>query len=113
MAVILFVVIFQGVSAGKDNAQAGAVIGTAKSITAALEYFYNDQNRYPNVLEFNEQNVMLNYLNIFPAPNFISAVCPESFIYKKNSSSAASLSFCLPSKQGNFQKGWNTFNLNK
>jgi hypothetical protein len=113
VAVLLFVAILRGSSAGKDTAQATAVIGTAKNITTALDYFYSDQNRYPNVSEFGEQNIMLNYLNVFPVPNFISAVCQESFVYKKDSASTASLSFCLPKASGAYAQGWNVLSLNK
>ncbi len=113
MAVLLFVAILRGATAGKEVAQAVAVIGTAKNITDALDYFYNDQNRYPHVSEFGEQNIMLNYLNVFPAPNFVSQKCPESFVYKKESSTKATLSFCLSKASGNYAQGWNTLSLNK
>lgn len=113
VAVVLFTAIFKGTRAGKDTAQSSAVLQTAQNISTALDYFYSDQNRYPNVLEFSEQNIMLNYLNIFPLPNFVSERCTESFIYKKNSATAVSLSFCLPRDFGSYMQGWNTLSLNK
>ncbi len=113
VAVILFVAIFQGVKAGKATAQANAVILVTQNFSAGLEYFYQDQNRFPNVLEFNEQNLMLNYFNVFPFPKFISALCTESFEYKKNSNTSVILNFCLPKSAGTYQAGWNTLTLNK
>lgn len=113
MAVLLFIAIFRGASVGKDVAQANAIIGTAKNIVVALDYFYNDQNRYPNVSEFSEQNIMLNYLNVFPVPNFVSTVCQESFDYKKDNATKVSLNFCLPKASGAYGQGWNTLSLSK
>lgn len=113
VAVILFVAIFQGISTGKAIAQSQAIVKSAENITAALNYFYSDQNRYPNALEFGEQNVMLNYLNTFPLPEFTSSACTQSFSYKKNSATSVVLSFCLPRTFEQYQQGWNNVVLNK
>lgn len=113
VAVLLFVAIFQGAKAGKDTAQADAIIEAAQNLSAGLEYFYNDQDRFPNVLEYGDQNIMLNYFNVFPVPSFVSSFCRESFVYKKNTSSGVSLSFCLPKEAGGYQKGWNILNFSK
>ncbi len=113
MAVILFVAIFQGVSVGKNTAQAVAIVEMVKNISTGLDYFYNDQGRYPNLSEFADQNVMLNYFSSFPFQNFISNSCPESLIYKKNTASSVTLNFCLPVATGGYVKSWNTLSLNK
>lgn len=113
VAVVLFTTVFKGARAGKDAAQSDAIIKTVQNISIALDYFYSDQNRYPSVLEFDEQNIMLSYLNIFPLPNFVSELCPENFIYKRNSASVASLSFCLPRSVKPYAQGWNALTLKK
>lgn len=105
-AVLLFALV-SGASAGKSNAQDKTVLNGAQSVQKALGYFYNDQNRYPTAEEFQDKNIMLTYLTTFPLPNFVSASCPQSFIYKRITAQSYQLDFCLVRGLSGYIKGWN------
>lgn len=110
MAAVLLLVIFWGINNGKVLAQAITVEQASKSTVSALNFFYQDQSRFPSSLEFSSQNVMLNYLTVFPLPEFISQTCSQTFVYKRMSNSTYQLSFCLPAAYSGYHKGWNTLN---
>jgi hypothetical protein len=108
LAVVLLFIVFWAASNGQKAAQAAIIIQTGQQATKALNYFYQDQNRYPSALEFDDQNTMLSYFTSFPLPEFISASCSKSFDYKRPSDNSYGLSFCLPAANGQFSSGWNT-----
>lgn len=110
LAVVLFLVISTGISSGQKQAQAQTLVQASAQVEAGLRYFYSDQDRFPSALEFSDQNVMLNYFTSFPPSNFPSSLCAQSFIYKKAADDNFQLSFCLPVKNSQFNKGWNTIN---
>jgi len=110
VAVVLLLVIVWGVNTGKKIAQAKILIQTSKSAASALQYFYQDQNRYPTATEFENQNLMLTYFSNFPLPNYPSSACSQSFVYKRPDPATFQLSFCLPTAQGGYGAGWNTIN---
>lgn len=112
LAAVLLLMIFWAVSNGQKAAQAAIIIQTVQQAQKALNYFYQDQNRYPSALEFSDQNAMLNYLTGFPLPEFVSAACAQTFDYKRASDSSYSLSFCLPADSGPYKSGWNTISGN-
>jgi hypothetical protein len=109
-AVILLVVIFWGAGSGQKQAEAQTVISAAKSTVSALQFFYQDQNRYPSATEFLDQNVMLNYLSSFPLPQLVSNACSQTFVYKKITENSFQLNFCLPVAEQGYQQGWNVIN---
>jgi hypothetical protein len=109
-AAVLFLSIIWGVSTGQKIAQATIVSQTANNLVAAVQYFYQDQNRYPTELEFSNQTIMLNYLTQFPAPDFVSGVCSQSFVYKQITADNFQLNFCLPTAEGSYPKGWSVIN---
>lgn len=111
-AVILFFSLLWGISAGQQLAQAGLVAANANSIARGLQFFYQDQNRFPTAIEFQNRNIMLGYFNNFPPMEFISSGCPGSFIYKRTSSQKFQLDFCLPKAFQNFSRGWNVLQGN-
>ena len=110
VAVVLLLVIVWGVNTGKKIAQAKILIQTSKSAALALQYFYQDQNRYPTATEFENQNLMLTYFSNFPLLNYPSAACSQSFVYKRPDPVTFSLNFCLPTAEGGYGGGWNTIN---
>ncbi|MDR3643008.1 MAG: hypothetical protein P4L74_05275 [Candidatus Doudnabacteria bacterium] len=112
LAVILLLIIFWAVGKGQKLAQADIIIQTAGQTQKALSYFYQDQNRYPSAVEFADQNTMLNYLNVFPLPEFASVSCPQTFNYNRTSDTSYTLSFCLPSASGTYKSGWNSLSGN-
>lgn len=107
VAVILLLAIFWGLAKGKEDAESQAVLAAQANLVKGLQFFYQDQNRYPSALEFVDAPTMLNYFNSFPPPDFASKNCSQSFSYQRNALDSYSLSFCLPVSSGGFAAGWN------
>jgi len=107
LAVILLWGIFKGINNGRNFSQADLVIKNAMELKKSVQFFYNDQNRYPTANEFADKNVMGSYMNNFPPQDFISSVCEKSFEYKRPDPQNFQLYFCLPIGTGSYQKGWN------
>lgn len=112
VAVVLLWAIFSGISAGNKTAQAQMLVEASKNAASSAQYFYQDQNRYPTPEEFENQNLMLNYMTNFPLPNFPSPGCSQSFAYKRLDINSFQLSFCLPVSSGGYSAGWSTINGN-
>jgi len=107
VAVIFFLLLLSAFSSGRKTAQSKTVIKNAESVSAALEFFYSDQQKYPSVLEFSNKDIMLNYLSAFPEQNFVSELCGANLDYKRPSAGNYELYFCLPKARGGFSAGWN------
>ncbi len=105
--VVLALLLLWAYSSGQKAGQSRQVIKDAKTITAALEYFYKDQNRYPAITEFNDQNVMRQYMDNFPPQQFTDSVCDKTYDYQNAFRADYELRICLPKAQGNFKTGWN------
>ncbi len=112
-AVILFWTISSAINSGKKIAQAETVASNAQALTKALEYFYNDQERFPSAGEFIDKNSMGLYLSVFPLSDITSETCSQTYSYKRPSTASYELSFCLPKTQSNFNAGWNKFSVKK
>ena len=110
LAAVLLLVIFWAIGSGQKSAQAAIIVQTSQQAQKALQFFYQDQSRLPSALEFSDQDTMLNYLTGFPLPQFVSASCPQTFDYKRQSDISYTLSFCLPVASGVYRPGWNTIN---
>lgn len=105
--------VYLGLSAGKRAAQAMAVWSNVKELAGGLDYFYNDQNRYPTALEFQDRNLMLNYFVNFPSRGFASAQCPDTYDYQYFSGRQVELDFCLPTAAAGKNRGWNKLMVSK
>lgn len=117
LTVIIVAVIFlwstgAGWSNGKNRAEAEAVVANADALTKGLDFFYNDQDRYPTAVEYGSA-IMSNYFKTFPPHDFVSGQCPESYSYKRNSATEYVLGFCLPAASGGFRQGWNSSTQNR
>ena len=113
IAIILFVLITLGavwlaISNGRKSAQSRQIVKDAAAIAVALEYFYEDQNRYPSSDEFLDQNVMRQYADNFPPQEFLSANCSTAFEYVNTFRSDYDLRFCLPKGVAGYRTGWNS-----
>jgi hypothetical protein len=111
--VVLLLAVFSGVGAGKSQAQSQLVANNAQETVKGLKYFYNDNNRFPAVLEYQNQSLMLNYFNYFPPQDFVSTTCNTSLMYKRINGNSIQLDFCLPKAVSGYQVGWNQFTENK
>ena len=109
---VFFLVQF-GLSAGLKNQQARVVIQNAQAIKQGLEFFYADFDRLPKETEFFSPALMQPYFSNFPPPNFSSADCPETFLYKRFSVESAEINFCLPTEALAFSAGWNKLSIGK
>ena len=112
-AVVLLMVILWGRSSGQNRAVAESTVTTVDEITVALDYFYQDQGRYPSAVEFEDQNVMGIYFSKFPVIFTPTKQCPEPLVYKRPKTGFYQLNFCLPKSSGAFQKGWNSYSQEK
>jgi len=109
-AVILLWLLSSAYQNGKLYAQSEVVLKNANILTQGLEYFYDDQNRYPTLSEFTDPEntaAMLNYFSFFPAPDVVSKNCQRSFLYKHDGPRSYQLNFCLPGAISGWPAGWN------
>ncbi len=108
IAVIITVgLLWVAVVNGQRSAQGRQVVKDVETVIQALEYFYQDQNRYPSLNEFEDQNVMRQYLSNFPPQEFTSGVCDQSIDYVNTFRSDYELRFCLPKGVKGYRTGWN------
>ncbi len=113
LAVILLLEIIFGIQSGKNLAEARVIASNAEQVSRGLEYFFNDQEKYPNPAQFNDRNLMVNYFNIFPPEEFQNKSCPNTFEYRSPDEKRYELNFCLPSKFENYPAGWNKITVSK
>jgi hypothetical protein len=99
-----------GVVAGRRAGQGQAVLAQAETLTAGLDYFYSDNNRYPSATEFQDRNLMLHYFSAYPLPVIKSRGCPQAFAYSSPNTKTYELRMCLPRAAKGFQRGWNVIN---
>lgn len=109
VAVILLWSIGSGYNNGRLYAQSRVVDKNALTLKQGLEYFFQDQDRYPTPLEFQNEQLMLKYFFPFPPVEFKSAQCPQSYVYKRLSLREYQLNFCLLKNVGEFKAGWQKF----
>jgi type II secretory pathway pseudopilin PulG len=108
LVVILVLLGLWGFSNGVDSAKARRVLKDAKVLTEGFTEFKKDQNRFPSTGEFEDNNLMRNYVTNFPPQQFPDALCEKSFDYFSGSSQEYELRFCLPKAVSGYQLGWNT-----
>ena len=113
LTVILLVVVLSGVKKGSSTAKAEATILITEQVMDALEYFYQDQERYPTVFEYGDFETISWYFTKYPIANFSSENCPETLKYIRSSSQKYELDFCLTSPVGKYAQGWNKINVLK
>jgi hypothetical protein len=114
VAVILFYGIYRGVHNGSLNAKSEVVLANARAITAGLDNFYSDQNRYPSQEEFANTNLMLAYISGYPPFPITGGQCSpdvwrsNNFDYHSLDFKGYQLNFCLPASVEKFSAGVNT-----
>lgn len=113
LTVILLLTIFSGLKKGKLEAQTEAVLNNTQAINKALEYFFQDQDRYPTAMEFAEPKLMGQYLSLYPIPDIVSENCSNSFRYLRIEPKKYDLFFCLSKDTENSIQGWNKYSSTK
>lgn len=106
-AVIFFIVLFFGISTGKNAAISNIVIQNTKQLALGFQYFKADQDRFPSEFEFANQDLMSTYFNVFPPANIPSTICPENFTYQSPDQKGYLINFCLPKAVQSYHQGWN------
>lgn len=92
---------------GQYAGQSRQTAKDANSIRQGLEYFYQDQNRYPSTDEFLDENLMRQYLSGFPPKQFPSPTCRATFEYVNQFRNDYELRVCLSKGVSGFNAGWN------
>lgn len=108
MAVILLMCLRLGYGSGQRLAEAEVVALNARAVAGGLEFFYNDNARFPTAAEFADTKVMGTYLTGFPPVGFVSGTCDQSYQYRRLRAGSHELYFCLPKGIEGFRQGWNT-----
>jgi hypothetical protein len=107
VAVIFFLALFWAYITGTRAAQTDAVLKNTEALTQGLKYFYNDHERYPTAVEFQDRNLMLNYFSFYPLQDIVGGPCQETYQYRSPSQKKYELSFCLPKGGKGLNSGWN------
>ena len=113
VAVVLLYSLIYGYSAGGLKAQSSFAAAQAPEITKALNYFYNDFDRYPTTDEFFDQKIMATYFTAFPLVQIPGGSCSQTFAYRQLKSNAYQLGVCIAAALSGWQAGWNRFTESK
>lgn len=116
MAVIFIYSMQLAVARGRIQAKAEAIASESQELLKALDFFYNDQGRFPSAFEFTERqdkNILKAYTENFPPKQISSRTCTESFRYERVTQKSYKLLVCAPVATGDLAQGWNTFSVAK
>lgn len=107
LVILLALGLWWAVRAGIRSGQSATILKNVAALNTGLGYFFADQNRYPTALEFQDKNIMLNYVSPFPPENLASGLCQETYRYSSPTARTFELAFCLPTGKEGFAAGWN------
>lgn len=113
LTAFLFLAVFLGIKNGQIKAQTELLVFNFKEVQKGIEFFKQDQGRYPTQFEFSETKIMLNYFSLYPLPEMLNNICLENWQYKIYSPSTVEISVCLPDNLQTFKKGWNVQKISK
>jgi hypothetical protein len=109
--VCLLLALLFGVLRGRKNAQADYVLHQVATTQQGLQYFYNDQSRFPTTLEFSDRETMVRYFSTTDTPQPPISGCADSLVqYANDSQKSYQLSFCLPVPRGVYPAGVSVIN---
>ncbi len=106
LAVFLLLLAGWGWQRGVRDAQSAFVVHQANELSKGLQFFYNDEQRYPSAAEYDNTAFMVKYFGQFPPFAPVSNQCPQNFIYKRPQASAYELAYCLPGQFGQLTAGY-------
>ena len=93
--------------AGTRSGKSAVILHDVAALKDGLQYFLADQNRYPTSIEFQDRNIMSNYLSNFPPQQISGGSCRQTYSYSSPSAKTFELAFCLPKAHAGFATGWN------
>jgi|SRR6185503_8487970 len=94
--IVFMLVMGFAVRSGYRRAQSSILYDNTGQLSLALEYFKQDNNRYPSTNEFTDQNSFGRYLNGFPLKPLTSGICNNSYQYVLINPLMYELDVCLP-----------------
>jgi hypothetical protein len=103
LSVVLFIVLLTslaGFRAGRDLAKADVTLKQVDVLMKGLDYFYNDQDRYPSATEFEDKSALGTYVSSLPVNQVTSTQCGVTLAYDTFDERAFTLSYCLPRGAG-------------
>jgi hypothetical protein len=74
LSVVLFIVLLTslaGFRAGRDLAKADVTLKQVDVLMKGLDYFYNDQDRYPSATEFEDKSALGTYVSSLPVLKYL------------------------------------------
>jgi len=96
--IIFTIVIGFGARAGYRRAQSTVVFKNTGELVKALDFFKQDNNRFPTATEFGDQNAFGRYLTTgFPLKQLAAGDCNKSYDYLLVNPATYSLTVCLSS----------------
>lgn len=113
VAVILLYVTYSGIRSGNLDAKSEVVLANAKTLAEGINYFYEDQDRFPSDEEFLDFDIMSSYIEGYPPVKIWGGQClskerNDSYSYFSLNEKSYELSFCLPSAIEGYKAGNNT-----
>lgn len=105
---LVFLTSLFGFRAGRDLAKSTATLNTVHATLKGFDYFFDDQDRYPSSVEFEDPNTLGVYLSTIPVPEFPSKQCPITTAYDTFDERSFTLSYCLPRAIANEVAGIHT-----
>ncbi len=110
--ILLFTLIYANTK-GQTKAKTQILFYNLQSIVKALDFFYNDQERYPTFSEFESNEIMGWYLSKYPVKDIVSDECLNSFRYVRLEPKKYDLYFCLAEDMEGYNVGWNKYSVLK
>lgn len=104
---VLLVVIHLGASSGKKRSFSESMAAMSLEHVKALDFFFQDNARFPTADEFAGESFVNRYFNREPQPLTPVGECPGEVIYTRPSFNAYQLNFCLETQVGEYKEGWN------
>lgn len=108
LGILVLIGFWWALASGSRAAKSKQILKDVAAIQEGLEFFYDDQERYPSTDEFADSNLMRGYLSEFPPQQFPSAKCSQTYQYINTFAQSYELRFCLPAAKNGYQAGWNT-----
>lgn len=117
-AVVLFLLSgIWGVYAGNQYGKSKATYVSVSHLYDALNFYYQDQGRFPSADQLYNQSVLnaYNYIGNLPVPDDATGICApyQKFIYTQSTPRDFSLQFCLLKGVAGYPAGVSTIKEDK
>ncbi len=93
---VFFVVAMIGFFVGRDLARSEFAFKQVDALASGLNFFYQDNDRYPSEQEFRNLELMNQYFSGLPLSSIVSKKCPKPIAYRTFDRLDYTVEFCLP-----------------